>query len=129
MNHKHRHQLAGTREACADATTKYGANGGKSIAAYATKIRGVDNGTEAEQKAAKQEVLRQMWGWEVYDQCNHMVAPDRYFRQFAEIHAAPEHLWRELAERMVDEGWTVEQTKAAVKKVQPPKPPNPIRTT
>jgi hypothetical protein len=110
------------------ATTKYSQNG-KSVAAYAAKIKGLENSTEAEKNAARIEVTRQICAYEVFAEVNNVVHLDRYFVHLVAIHAAPPGYWRELVERMVDEGWTVEQTKAAVKKVQPPKPPNPIRTT
>jgi hypothetical protein len=97
------------------ATTKYGANGGISVAAYAAKVKGLENGTEAEKKAAKQEVLQQIWAWEVYDQCKHVLASNPPLRHLVVIHAAPPEYWEELAQRMVDERWTVEQTEAAVK--------------
>jgi hypothetical protein len=35
--------------------------------------------------------------------CKNILTPDRYFHQFRVIHAAPDHLWKELVERMVDE--------------------------
>jgi hypothetical protein len=53
------------------------------------------------------EVSRQIRAYEVYVKSNHMVRPERYFHQFYTIHAAPPEHWRELAEHMVDEGWTV----------------------
>ena len=59
-----------------------------------------------------------------------MLHPDRYFRHLVAVSAAPDHLWKELAERMVDEDWTVEQAKKEVQKVKPkpqPKEKPPIR--
>jgi ParB/RepB/Spo0J family partition protein len=40
-----------------------------------------------------------------------------------EIHTAPEHCWAILVKRLIDNAWSVEQTKAAVKTVLAAKPP------
>jgi ParB/RepB/Spo0J family partition protein len=103
------------------ATTKYGTNGKDSIAKYAEAVMKKVDGTEAEQNAARIQVTRQICACKVFSKLNNIVQPDRYFHQFYTIHAAPPEQWRELAERMIDEGWTVEHTRAEVKKVQPPK--------
>jgi protein gp37/ParB-like chromosome segregation protein Spo0J len=103
------------------ATTRYGTNGKDSITKYAYRVLGVQDGQEAEKQAARVQVARQIYAYEVFAEVNHVVRPDQYFRQFAEIHAADRPFWKELAERMIDEGWTVEHTRAEVKRVQPPK--------
>jgi protein gp37/ParB-like chromosome segregation protein Spo0J len=95
------------------ATTKYGANGGRSIAKYAE-----------ERGHAKEDTVReQIWAWEVFDESRNVPGLEKKFIHLVIIHRAPREHWGELAERMVDEGWTVELTKAAVKKLQPPKLP------
>jgi|SRR5215471_1254631 len=105
-----------------DATTKFGKDNGLSILEYASKIKGVTDGTTAEKKAAHQEISRQIRAYLVYQSVHDIVDADRYFSHFAEIHAAPEPLWPELVKRMMDEGWTVAITRAEVKRVQPPRP-------
>ena len=94
------------------ATTKYGKNGGTSIAKYAGQV-----------VREEQTVRHQIWAYEVYGESKNVFGLDQKFIHLVIIHAAPPHLWKELAQRMVDEGWTVAMTKAEVKKVQPPKAP------
>jgi hypothetical protein len=77
--------------------------GGRSLSTP-PKIKGVEQGTEAEKKTAKVQVCQQIWAYEVYQDCKDIfTAHDKYFSHLVVLHAAPDHLWRELAERMVDE--------------------------
>ncbi len=103
------------------ATTLYGANGNDSIAQYAYRLLGKENAPEAEKKIARRHVSRQIGAYEVLDKCGDIAAPDKYFHHFVEIHAAHSEHWKELAERMIDEGWTVEQTRKEVQKLKPKK--------
>jgi hypothetical protein len=96
-------------------------NNGKkdSILAYAIRVKGKEKATEKEQKTAQLEVSKQIRAYAVAEaaaKSSNFATFDRYFWHLVEIHSAPNHLWRELAERMVDEGWTVEMTKTEVKK-------------
>ena len=74
------------------ATTRFGTNGKESILKYAERVLGKKDEPEAEKEAARKEVSRQILAYEVFSTADHVVRPDQYFRQFAEIHAAPDHL-------------------------------------
>lgn len=94
------------------ATTKYGTNGGTSIAKYAEQL-------------GRQEttVKYEIYAWEVYNaQSSHVGRLEEYFRHLVAIHAAPEEHWLDLCQQLVNEKWSVEQTERAVKELRPAKP-------
>jgi hypothetical protein len=104
------------------ATTKYGKNGTNSVAQYAAQLN-----------RKEQTVRDEVHAWEVaestdiggiVDLANPRTAGDsleNYFSQLVAIHAAPPECWVELCKRMLDENWTVQQTKRAVQELRPQK--------
>jgi protein gp37/ParB-like chromosome segregation protein Spo0J len=85
------------------ATTRYGANGGLSIAKYAERVARKDR-----------TVHNEVWAYEVYESAD-VGRLDGCFSQLVAIHAAPRETWAKLAQQMIDQGWTVEQTEAAAR--------------
>jgi hypothetical protein len=61
----------------------------------------------------------------------HEQAP-RKCKNFAEIHAAPQRMWRRLVKTMITDGWTVEETHrqmATIRQSMGPRPPLPADRT
>jgi ParB/RepB/Spo0J family partition protein len=86
---------------------------GTSVAAYAKRIgipqQTVSNWIMAAEvaKVTRQQVTS------LLDRTMHLTA----------IHAAPEHCWKALVERLLNDGWTVSETEEAVAQVRNVKPP------
>ncbi|MCC6363193.1 MAG: hypothetical protein IT165_06685 [Bryobacterales bacterium] len=106
------------------AATEKGRMNGRSVKAYAEQIGRPPRSVEQEVCAARvvcavveqvQSVTR-TYGLEDFCEVGAM-------RQLAEIHAAPEPCWARLGQRMLEEGWTIEQTKAVVKSILAIRPP------
>jgi hypothetical protein len=106
------------------AATEKGRMNGRSVKAYAEQIGRPVRSVEQEVCAARvvyavveqvQSVTR-TYNFEDFCEVGAM-------RQLAEIHAAPESCWARLGQRMLDEDWTIEQTKAVVKAVLVIRPP------
>jgi protein gp37 len=49
-------------------------------------------------------------------------------KHLAEIHAAPQHCWTALVARMIENDWTVEEAKSAVRAISKTKPPQGFET-
>jgi protein gp37/ParB-like chromosome segregation protein Spo0J len=77
---------------------------------------GLDLKAYAEQAGKERTLLnRKVMAWRVLSVCHvthSKVAED--WRNLAEIHAAPQWLWRALARAMLAEGWTVQKTRERV---------------
>lgn len=96
------------------ATTKYGANGGMSIAKYAAATGGIER-----------SVKNEMYAYEVSGELAVNGQLNGKMMHLVAIHAAdPEH-WPKLVTRMVEQSWSVAETQAEVKKLQPEKKPTP----
>lgn len=81
------------------ATTKYGKDGGLSIAKY------------AEQVARKlNSVHNEVWAYEVFTESPNDGRLGKYFAHLVAIHAAPREQWAAMAKQMLAEDWTVQQT-------------------
>src|SRR5262245_22200545 len=94
------------------ATTKYGKNRGLSIAQYAKRM-GYNTETTVRQQIA---------AYAVFAECADICGLEKYYQHLMAIHAAPRAEWPALAQRLVDEDWTVEQIEAAVAALTESKP-------
>lgn len=86
------------------ATTKYGANGGTSVAKYAERLT-----------RKEQSVRDEVHAFEVYEKSTDVRGLEKYFHHLVAIHAAPHEMWAELTQQMMERKWTVTETEAAVK--------------
>jgi ParB/RepB/Spo0J family partition protein len=95
------------------AATEKGKHNGKSISAYAAAV-GSDERTVRRWVAAAEVAKKSGTG---------AGFPGEYTVHLAEIHSAPQHCWPALVERLISKGWSVGETKGAVRAVTSVRPP------
>lgn len=93
------------------AITRYGKNGASSLAEYARTMGRPES-----------SVRDELMAYEVYNSA-HVRGIESHFRHLRIIHTAPRPEWRPLAKRMVDENWSVDETRQRVRSLLPREEP------